>query len=131
MSTTPTSETYTNIVHETDVDGGWSGQLRIVVGTNNDSQTEPLVFVDSDLLGPRRLVLTAEQAVELATQLAAGAGEVLPPAIWDFKAFESTFGYPAPTEHSRTVGDLKRHTRALSDQHEAEKKRLSAGSASL
>lgn len=47
-------EAYTNIVHEAEVDGGWSGQLRIVVG-NNGRGAQDLVFIDSDLLGPRRL----------------------------------------------------------------------------
>jgi hypothetical protein len=64
MNTTKTHETNTNIVHETEVDGGWSGQLRIVRGRGNSDQE--LVFVDSDLLGPMRLVLTPQQAVDFA-----------------------------------------------------------------
>ncbi len=59
MSAT-TRENYTNILHETEVDGGWSGQLRIVVGKGQSD--EVLVFVDSDLLGSRRLVLTPDEA---------------------------------------------------------------------
>lgn len=60
MTTSPIRETYTAVVHEADVDGGWSGQLRIVLGKGISD--EELVFVDSDLLGPRRLVLTPQQA---------------------------------------------------------------------
>jgi hypothetical protein len=122
MAASHSPERYTHVIHEAEVGGGWSGQLRIVVG-NNGQGAQDLVFVDSDLLGPRRLVLTAEEAVDVATQLAAAAGEVLPPASSDFRAFESVFGYPAPAEHSKTLADLSRHIRELSDQHEAEKRR--------
>ena len=44
MSTSHPPEHYTNVVHEASVDGGWSGQLRIVVG--NGISNEPLVFVE-------------------------------------------------------------------------------------
>jgi hypothetical protein len=64
MSTTHPPENYTNVVHESEVDGGWSGQLRIVRGRGINDQE--LVFVDSDLLGSMRLVLTREQAVDFA-----------------------------------------------------------------
>ena len=130
MTTSPTREKYTSIVRETEVDGGWSGQLRIVVG-NNGQGAQDLVFIDSDLLGPRRLVLTAEEAVDVATQLAAAAGEVLPPASSDFRAFERVFGYPAPAEQSKTLADLSRHIRELSDQHEAERRAMSAVESTL
>ncbi len=114
---TPSRETYTNIVHQAEVDGGWSGQLRIVVGKGLNDQE--LVFVDSDLLGPRRLVLTPQQTIEVATRLAAAAAEVVPPDTWDLEAFQSTFGYPPPAEHARTLAGLKRHVRELSDRHRA------------
>src|SRR5689334_15049705 len=55
---------YTNVVHEVEVDGGWSGKLRIVRGRNYNGQD--LVFVDSDLLGPRRLILTPQEAADFA-----------------------------------------------------------------
>jgi hypothetical protein len=68
MSTTDSPpETYKNVVHEAELDGGWSGQLRILVASSNSD--EQLVFVDSDLLGPRRLVLTAQQALATAEAL--------------------------------------------------------------
>jgi predicted XRE-type DNA-binding protein len=64
MSTAHPRERYTNVVHEAEIDGGWSGHLRIVRGRGNNDQE--LVFVDSDLLGPMRLVLTREQAADFA-----------------------------------------------------------------
>lgn len=67
MSPSSTRETYRNVLHEAEVDGGWSGQLRIVLG--NGISDEELVFVDSDLLGPRRLVLTPEEAAETGSAL--------------------------------------------------------------
>jgi hypothetical protein len=118
MSTTHLPEQYTNIAHEAGVDGGWSGHLRIVVGKGLGP--EELVFVDSDLLGARRLVLTVTEALAVAEALEAAAAEVIPPYPWELRAFQSTFGYPAPREHTRTTADLKRHVRALSDAHEAE-----------
>lgn len=117
MSTPSPRETYTNIVHEAEVDGGWSGQLRIVVGKGTSDQQ--LVFVDSDLLGARRLVLTVQEALAVAEALQAAAAEVIPPAVWDLEAFQGTFGYPAPAKHSRTLADFKRHVHKLSDQHQA------------
>ncbi len=60
MTNSPIRETYTNVVREAEVDGGWSGQLRVVVGKGISD--EELVFVDSDLLGPRRLVFTPQEA---------------------------------------------------------------------
>jgi hypothetical protein len=111
-------EAYAHILHEAEVDGGWSGQLRIVVGRGTSDQE--LVFVDSDLLGPRRVILTAQEALAFAEALEAAAAEVIPPYPWDLRAFQTTFGYPAPREHTRTAADLLRHVRALSDAHEAE-----------
>jgi hypothetical protein len=64
MSATHPPEHYTNVVHEAEVDGGWSGQLRIVRGRGINDQE--LVFVDSDLLGSMRLVLTPQQAADFA-----------------------------------------------------------------
>jgi hypothetical protein len=69
MSTrTPPPDSYTNVIHEFALDGGWSGQLRIVVGTNRVDQ-DTLVFVDSELLGARRLVLTPEEASAVGAAL--------------------------------------------------------------
>lgn len=59
-----TRESYTNVVHEADVDGGWSGQLRVVRATGINGIE--MVFVDSNLLGPRRLVLTPQEAADFA-----------------------------------------------------------------
>ena len=64
MTTSSTYENHTNIVHETTVDGGWSGQLRIVRATGKNGQE--LVFIHSDLLGNLRLVLTPQQAADVA-----------------------------------------------------------------
>lgn len=68
MPASSTHEIYTRIVHETEVDGGWSGRLRVVVG-NNGLGAQDLVFVDSDLLGPRRLVLTTAEAAAVGEAL--------------------------------------------------------------
>jgi hypothetical protein len=64
MNTTHPPETYTNVLAEADVDGGWSGQLRVVRATGINGQE--LVFVDSDLLGASRLILTPQEAVDFA-----------------------------------------------------------------
>lgn len=66
-----TRASYTDVVHETKTDGGWSGVIRVIVGKGINHQE--LVFVDSDLLGPRRLVLTREQAAQVAAALTSAA----------------------------------------------------------
>jgi hypothetical protein len=75
MASSSTPDTYNNILHEATVDGGCSGQLRIVVGTNR-ADHDPLVFVDSDLLGPRRLVLTPREAAAVAAALSTASATV-------------------------------------------------------
>lgn len=119
MSTTHPVETYTNIVHEAEVDGGWSGQLRIVVGTGTSDQE--LVFVDSDLLGPRRLVLTAPETLAFSEALQAAAAEVVPPYLWDREAFPERVRATGAGHHSRTLADLNRHIRALSGWRQRER----------
>jgi hypothetical protein len=121
VTTSPSLDTYKRITHEAEVDGGWSGQLRVLVASSNSD--EQLVFVDSDLLGPRRLMLTANEAVALSEALSSAADELIPPHSYDFESFYSVFRQPAPAEHTRTRADLKRHVKALSDQRAAERKR--------
>lgn len=122
MSTTDSPpETYKNVVHEAEVDGGWSGQLRVLVASSNSD--EQLVFVDSDLLGPRRLMLTANEAAALSEALSLASDELIPPYSYDFESFYSVFRQPAPAEHTHTRADLKRHVKALSDQRASERKR--------
>lgn len=89
MSTKDPPQTYKNVVHEAAVDGGCSGQLRVLVATSNSD--ERLVFVDSDLLGPRRLVLTALQALATAHALMSAAQFTL-------KSEVAPAGVPAPIE---------------------------------
>lgn len=84
MSTTHPAETYTNIVHEAAVDGGWSGQLRIVRATGVNGQE--LVFVDSELLGSMRLALTREQAADVAEAIQNASGMAASPRSARFLA---------------------------------------------
>lgn len=85
----PPSQPYRNVVHEGAVDGGWSGHLRVLVATSNSD--EQLVFVDSDLLGPRRLVLTTLEALNVAQAL-------LSAAQFTLKSEVAPAGVPAPIE---------------------------------
>lgn len=67
MTTSSTRQEYAHVVHEATVDGGWSGKLRIVRGRGINDQD--LVFVDSDLLGTMRLLLTPQEAADVAEVL--------------------------------------------------------------
>ena len=56
------------------VDGGYSGQLNVTVGTGKES-VPPLVFVDSDLVPGHSLVLSLSEAEELGFALSAAVAE--------------------------------------------------------
>ncbi|MEP6814123.1 MAG: hypothetical protein ABI873_01085 [Marmoricola sp.] len=65
------------------------------------------------------MVLTPEQAVDLAEGLVASADEILPPKAWDLHAFEVVFGHKVEPQNARTAADLARHAKALSDERQA------------
>jgi hypothetical protein len=97
---TAAHDRYTNVIHETEADGGWSGQVRIVAGTNR-VDSDALVLVDSDLLGARRLVLTPEQAAAAGAALTKGLESVWPSAAQPRTARPPIVGAPLPEGEHR------------------------------
>ena len=113
--TTPTG-TFRNVKTQREIDGGHSGSVTVTAAAGHEG-TPVLVFVDSTLLGS--LMLTPEQAAELADALTQAAEEGMSPAWYDVAAFETTFGREVPPTAGRTVASLKRHVRRLSKRHAA------------
>ena len=63
-----------NPIVQRSVDGGYSGHLDVTVGTGSES-TSPMVFVESDLVPGRSLVLSLSEAEELGFALSATVAE--------------------------------------------------------
>jgi hypothetical protein len=93
MTTTP-ARSYSDPVRQATVDGGYSGTISVTVAAGNPG-VPPMVFVDSDLV-TCGLVLTAEAAHTLGTELLNSAAEVLPPTPSVIRAFGTVFGVSRP-----------------------------------
>lgn len=117
MTTSSQHPTYPHLLHQAKVDGGYSGELTISVARGGADEAGPLVFVDSDVLGPRRLMLAPQEAIRTAEAFLASAAEVIPPYPWDIAAFQSVFGFAPPAQHAATLADLNRYARKLSDDN--------------